>query len=201
MIDKKEPSFVSVMEQHSRKQSVCNNIRVHCFPHWSSVSTTILHLVKDRLLSLSIEGLLIFSTISLACCILESLSTLSEDTDCQDCLLSKETCRLQVVRHGGCGKQMIMMFVCQWPGQHSSLHHFTLLWFIPLPPIVFHSSVIAPTCPDLFNLRYVTRAMSSALVCCVLSLLPGTLCALRLSYSVSPVDPFDPCFKVKWTIS
>lgn len=33
MIDKKEPSFIFVIEQHSRKQSVCNNIRAHCFPH------------------------------------------------------------------------------------------------------------------------------------------------------------------------
>lgn len=78
------------MEQHSRKQSVCNSITAHCFPHWSSVSTTILHLeVQDRLFLLSIKGLLIFSPISLFCSILESLSILSEDADRQDCLLSE----------------------------------------------------------------------------------------------------------------
>lgn len=79
------------MEQHSRKQSVCNSIRVHCFLNWSSVFTTILHLqVKDHLFSLSTKGLLIFSTISLVFCILESLSILlSEDAESQDCLLSE----------------------------------------------------------------------------------------------------------------
>lgn len=99
MIDKKEPSFVFVMEQHSRKQSVCNKIRVHCFPHWSSVSTTIPHLeVKDCLFSLSIRIINLFPCYL---CLLHlrifEYPILSEDAGSQECLLSEgetRSCRL-----------------------------------------------------------------------------------------------------------
>lgn len=148
MIDKKEPSFVFVMEQHSRKQSVCNKIRVHCFPHWSSVSTTIPHLeVKDCLFSLSIR------IINLSPCYLCLLHLrifeypiLSEDAVSSVCCLRGNTL-LQVVQQGGHGKQMMIMFICGWPGQHSS-PSLPLLCFIPLPPFVFYSSVITPTYPE-----------------------------------------------------
>lgn len=40
MIDKEEPLFIMMMEHHSRKQSIRNNIWAYCLPQWSSVSLT-----------------------------------------------------------------------------------------------------------------------------------------------------------------
>lgn len=38
MIDKEEPLFIMMMEHHSRKQSIRNNIWAYCSSQWSSVS-------------------------------------------------------------------------------------------------------------------------------------------------------------------
>lgn len=202
MIDKKEPSFVFVMEQHSWKQSVCNKIRVHCFPHWSSVSTTIPHLeVKDCLFSLSVRIINLFPcylrllhlrifeyprivSYPIWGCWQSGVSAVWGET---------RSCRLSS-RDAIGNRWWSCLSAADLDSTH--LHHLTLLCvsshslhlcFIPLwlPQPTLNSFI-----------RYLTWATGSALVRCVLSLHPSTLCALRLCCSASPVDPVDPRFKV-----
>lgn len=104
---------------------------------------------------------------------------------------------MQTDREGDCRKQMIMNDVCLTGGggaeQGIAPHSiFTLLCFIPLPPSVCQSSVIALTWPDSFH-----QYQGIFALCCILSLHIAALCVLRLWCSASPMDAVDPSFKVK----